>query len=893
MAVGEALDLVARLNLIYGGDSAFNRAANSMKSLADRTASLQKVAGDVSGFQKSNSSIEALSKSIEENRAKLNQNAPALEAAKKKSRELSAAHDTEKAKLIAMRGQVSKSSKEYKDQAAKVKELAAAQKQAETESKILSENQRALTENVSQAERAIEKERARLSEFERGLTSAGVNVNNLAGMQDRLTAAVERSQNAQAKLKGIRENLTFESVEQKIIKPAMTAYAAISPFVSIAGDFEAAMARVKAVSFSAPDANLEDFKALTEQARELGAATQFTSIQAAQSMENLARAGMSAKDIAATMPALLDMAAAEGMGLEEAAGILASVQSGMNMLASDSNRIADILAYTSGASKTSISTLGEALKVAAPSAAALNIRLEEMAGLLGVLGNKGFEGSEAGNALSSAFTRLSQTNTQKVLNSLGVAVKTEAGQMRQLPDILKALNDAFDAKNLGEVERIAYMSEIFGQNYGKQMLALASDVEGIKKIEAGAFTDAAGRSKTMANINLDTLNGQFTLLSSAFDGFKMKLGDAFAPAVRAGVELLSKALSGLTEIMNQFPGLTQAAAYGFMAFTGFKVLNGVMSISKSLLSLPGALVEISRAGREVAGLAGNFAGVAQSAGELSGVFSNLFGMVKSGAVLAFGGLQSIAIGAFNVILAHPFIAGVALLGGVLLLIKNWEKVKAAFGAVCDWCGKKWGALCDWWASFSFPDIWGGLKSGFISVCEEIKGVWQSVCDFFSSLNPFKGAGEAINNAIKTGGAQQVKNANAAVDMWGPPMLYEAHATGGIFTRPHVGVVAEDGPEAIIPLRDPARGVPLVLEAAQELGMLGGGERENISGGSGFNGRLSSGAVNNRSVRESFSPVINISVQSSENSSDLAGLIASKVREVLENLSSVGERVSYA
>ena len=39
-----------------------------------------------------------------------------------------------------------------------------------------------------------------------------------------------------------------------------------------------------------------------------------------------------------------------------------------------------------------------------------------------------------------------------------------------------------------------------------------------------------------------------------------------------------------------------------------------------------------------------------------------------------------------------------------------------------------------------------------------------------------------------------------------------HATGGIMTRPHIGLVAEAGPEAVIPLRDKARGIPLLIEA---------------------------------------------------------------------------------
>jgi hypothetical protein len=37
------------------------------------------------------------------------------------------------------------------------------------------------------------------------------------------------------------------------------------------------------------------------------------------------------------------------------------------------------------------------------------------------------------------------------------------------------------------------------------------------------------------------------------------------------------------------------------------------------------------------------------------------------------------------------------------------------------------------------------------------------------------------------------------------MFFQLHAAGGIFSRPHIGLIAEKGPEAIIPLNKPGNG----------------------------------------------------------------------------------------
>ena len=65
-----------------------------------------------------------------------------------------------------------------------------------------------------------------------------------------------------------------------------------------------------------------------------------------------------------------------------------------------------------------------------------------------------------------------------------------------------------------------------------------------------------------------------------------------------------------------------------------------------------------------------------------------------------------------------------------------------------------------------------------------------------------------------------------------------HATGGIFTQPHIGLVAEAGREAIIPLEDKSRGLPLWMAAGEELGFSFGGSSSSSNMSFTFNPTVS-------------------------------------------------------
>jgi hypothetical protein len=98
-----------------------------------------------------------------------------------------------------------------------------------------------------------------------------------------------------------------------------------------------------------------------------------------------------------------------------------------------------------------------------------------------------------------------------------------------------------------------------------------------------------------------------------------------------------------------------------------------------------------------------------------------------------------------------------------------------------------------------------------------------------------------------------------------------HALGGIFDTPHIGMVAEAGTEAIIPLTDRSRGIPLWMAAGEEMGMRFGGN--------------STTTANNTAGP---APIVNITVNGGD--PDIGRQVADEVRRVLREFQEYNDRV---
>ena len=365
-------------------------------------------------------------------------------------------------------------------------DLARQVKESKRETKSLADESKGLTDQGNKLQQTIERDKDSLSRMTAELKAAGIDTRNLAGEQARLTQqsqrmaeAQERYKRSKAALDQTKQNLSWNNMKGELMTAAGLGYALYKP-VSQAADFESAMARVNAVAFSGAgrdkEADAKSLQALSEQARQLGRDTQFTAVQAAQSQENLARAGFKADEIISAMPGLLNMAAAEGMDLATASDVAASTLRGFNMSADQANRVADVLAQTSAASNTNIVGLGEGMKYVAPVAANLGVSLEETSAMLGVMANAGIKGTEGGTALRGAFLRLAQEPkaVADALATLGVASRDAKGNMRKLPDLMTEL--AEKTKKMGKADKMQILANIFGVRAVSGMMAVMNGV---------------------------------------------------------------------------------------------------------------------------------------------------------------------------------------------------------------------------------------------------------------------------------------------------------------------------------------------------------------------------------------------------------------------------------
>lgn len=148
----------------------------------------------------------------------------------------------------------------------------------------------------------------------------------------------------------------------------------------------------------------------------------------------------------------------------------------------------------------------------------------------------------------------------------------------------------------------------------------------------------------------------------------------------------------------------------------------------------------------------------------------------------------------------------------------WAEVQAIVSAAWDGLCAVWGAAAGWFMG----SVWGPISSAVSSVESAIVGAFQAaysaVTGIFSGL-----AGWFESNVIGP-----VKAKFAAIRDLGSSITGLAgsrHAAGGIFNVPHQALVAEDGPEAIIPLNDHNRGLDILQKAASMMGVDFGNEAD--------------------------------------------------------------------
>lgn len=278
-------------------------------------------------------------------------------------------------------------------------------------------------------------------------------------------------------------------------------------------NFGQAMSTVKAVS----GATEQQWKSLTDVARELGAVTRFTATQAAEGLVELARAGFTVDEQLGSIEQTLFLAQAGALDLSRAAEITVGTLRGFRLEVDQANRVTDVLAFAANAASTDVNQLGEAMKFVAPIAAGMGVSLEEAVAALQALADAQLKGAMGGTGLRQVMASLESpsTKTRKLLKGLGVETDEVRITTVGLTAALERLHDAGVGTGMA--------LEIFGRRGGPAFEVMSKAVPKIKANNA-ALLEATGTVKRIAEIMDDNLNGALLRVKSAYESVQLAFG---------------------------------------------------------------------------------------------------------------------------------------------------------------------------------------------------------------------------------------------------------------------------------------------------------------------------------------------------------------------------------
>jgi len=286
-------------------------------------------------------------------------------------------------------------------------------------------------------------------------------------------------------------------------------------------DFELEMAKVQAVS----GATAEEFKALTDNAKKLGASTVFSAREVAGLQLEFAKLGFTAKQIEGVTEATLNLSQASGSDLARSAEVAGATLRGFGLDVAETGRVTDVMAASFSSSSMDMESFAEGMKMVAPIAKSAGMSLEETTAMMSLLANSGIKGSMAGSQL------------RRIISELGASGKPTSEAIRELAESGLTLVDAKD-----EVGRAAQGA----------LTILADSVDQINPMTK-ALEESSGAAKDMADIMDMTAAGATASLGSAVEGLAIEFGGLVSVALTPFI----KKLTAMATFINQLSPQTK------------------------------------------------------------------------------------------------------------------------------------------------------------------------------------------------------------------------------------------------------------------------------------------------------------------------------------------------
>lgn len=325
---------------------------------------------------------------------------------------------------------------------------------------------------------------------------------------------------------------TSEAIGGAFVVAAKAATAAVVGLAAasavVGSSFEKAISKVAAVK--GIDKSSEAFKRLSDEARRLGATTLFSASQAAEGMEELARAGLSTDEIISASQKALELAAGASISLADAASIVAASMAQFGLEAEEAGRITDVFTVASQNSLFSVSDMAQAMKFAGTTGSALGMTLEETSAAVAQFRDLGLEGTMAGTNFRGAMSALAKPTQEATaaLKKYGLTADDVNPSMNSFRDIMLKFGKA----NLSAGDAQAIFTKRFGLNVKKIADGMAENSEGFDDL-LSKLEEASGATGKTYEIMTDNVLGKFAELKSGAEELMIGLFETYAGPLSA------------------------------------------------------------------------------------------------------------------------------------------------------------------------------------------------------------------------------------------------------------------------------------------------------------------------------------------------------------------------
>jgi len=336
--------------------------------------------------------------------------------------------------------------------------------------------------------------------------------------------------------------------------------------------FDQEMASVQAITQVAT----KSFEELRVKALEVGATTMFSAKEAASGMITLAQAGLSAKEILASIQDVAELATATMYDFKGTAELVTTVMRSWGYEAKDTKEIVDILASSINSSRLTMDGLVTSMNYVSGIASEVNLSLAETTAILGTFSNRGLNASVAATSLRGLLAELLKPTDRfrRVLEKTGVDLTKVDVSIYSVSEILNTLKDAgwtaehafraFDrrvangaaiaiqsadsldelASKMNQVDRAAIMS-------AQNLFAVSAQWKQFKDITIAVAADVTNNLKTF-----------FLSVIEIFSGMIKLIGYVVGPITRAFGSVMDamynfdrgqdKLIADMVDIQNQF-----------------------------------------------------------------------------------------------------------------------------------------------------------------------------------------------------------------------------------------------------------------------------------------------------------------------------------------------------